>query len=81
VAKDKHLLAVQLAFVLEQISRKFVPNAPNAPMPRFQFTNQVQALSLEMPLYAAFKPPKDYVFMLEDEYFNRVESLLEQVNS
>jgi hypothetical protein len=81
VAKDKHLLAVQLAFVLEQISRKFVPNAPNAPMPRFQFSNRVQNLSLEMPLYAAFKPPKDYVFMLEDEYFNRVESLLDQVNS
>jgi hypothetical protein len=81
VAKDKHILAVQLAFLLEQVSKKFVPNAPNAPMPRFQFSHSVQGLSLETPLYAAFKPPKDYVFMLEDEYFKRVESLLEQVNS
>jgi hypothetical protein len=81
VAKDKHLLAVQLALVLERISRKFMPNAPSAPMPRFQFTNRVQGLSLEIPLYAAFKPPKDYEFMLEDEYFKRVESLLEMVSS
>ena len=49
-------------------------------MPRFQHTNRVQGLSLEMPLYAAFKPPKDYVFMLEDEYFERVEALLGRVN-
>ena len=81
MTRDKHLLAVQLALLLEQISRKFVPNAPNAPMPRFQHTNRVQGLSLEMPLYAAFKPPKEYVFMLEDEYFERVEALLQKVNS
>jgi hypothetical protein len=81
VAKDKHLLAVQLAFLLEQVSKKFVPNVPNAPMPRFQFSNRTQVLNLEIPLYAAFKPPKEYVFMLEDDYFKRVESLLEQVNT
>jgi hypothetical protein len=81
VAKDKHLLAVQLAFLLEQVSKKFVPNAPSVPMSRFQFTNRVQGLSLETPLYAAFKPPKDYEFMLEDEYFKRVEALLELVSS
>ena len=50
-------------------------------MPRFQHTNRVQSLSHEMPLYAAFKPPKEYVFMLEDEYFERVEALLQKVNS
>ena len=81
MAKDKHLLAVRLAFLLEQVSKNFVPNAPSPPMPRFQFTNSVQGLSLETPLYAAFKPPKDYEFMLEDEYFRRVEALLETVSS
>jgi hypothetical protein len=81
VAKDKHLLAVQLAFLLEQVSKKFVPNAPSAPISRIQFTNALHGLSLEVPLYAAFKPPKNYVFMLEDQYFEQVEALLEQVNS
>ena len=81
MAKDKHLMAVQLAFLLEQVSKKFVPNAPSAPIARFQFTNAVNGLSLEIPLYAAFKPPKDYEFMLEDEYFRRVESLLDLVSS
>jgi hypothetical protein len=73
--------ALQLALVLERISRKFVPNAPSVPMPKFQHTSKVQDLTLEVPLYAAFKPPKEYVFMPEDEYFKRVEALLERAKS
>jgi hypothetical protein len=76
--ESRALLAVQFTLWLERVSRRFVMPQPKPPIARFHQVNLVRTLPLEQPIYAARKPPKEYVFIPEDEYFRDVERLLEE---
>jgi hypothetical protein len=69
-------LAVQIALLIERLSRNIQPAPPKALPERLQFNSEVRGLDLEQALYAARKPPTGYEFIREDEHFKRVERLL-----
>ena len=72
-------LAVRVVLMLERLSRRFTPSAPQSPPERLQYSNRPQGLRLEHGLYAAKRPPRAYVFIAKDEYFERSEAVLRQV--
>jgi hypothetical protein len=69
-------LAVQIALLIERLSRNIQPAPLKAPPERLQFNSDTRGLNLEQALYAARKPPARYEFIREDEHFKRVERLL-----
>jgi hypothetical protein len=71
------LVAFQFAWWLERMSRRFFTPASKPPIARFHQVRTVRSLPLEQPVYAACKPPTEYVFISQDEYFHRVERVLE----
>ena len=74
------VLTLRIAFWLERVSRRFIAVMPHAPAAKFDLVATRRELSLERALYAArtSKPePAGYEFVPEDEYFRRVERLLE----
>jgi hypothetical protein len=76
------LAAVRVAWLVERLSRRVsrgLFSAPRPPLPRHHFTNEVRTIDLQTPLRAARKPPREVVFIPEDEYFREVERVLESV--
>ena len=73
------VLTLRIAFWLERVSRRFIAVIPHAPTAKFDLVAARRELSLERALYAArtSKPEAAYEFVPEDEYFRRVERLLE----
>jgi hypothetical protein len=71
------LIAIQIAWWLERVSRRFFIPTIKPPTTRFHQVRTVRSLPLEQPMYAALKPPAEYVFIPEDEYFHRTERVLE----
>jgi hypothetical protein len=69
-------LVVQVALLIERLSRDIQPQPPKAPPAKLQFRGDTRGLNLEQALYAAHRPPARYEFVREDEYFHRVEGLL-----
>ena len=69
-------LAFSVALLLERLSKNVQPAPPSVPLPRHQYRGGVADLQLEQPLRAVGRPPKQYEFIREDEYFERVERLL-----
>jgi hypothetical protein len=72
------VLTLRIAFWLERVSRRFIAVIPHAPAAKFDLVAAPHELSLEQSLYAARKSAREYEFVPEDEYFRRVERLLEQ---
>ncbi len=75
--ESRALLVVQFTLWLERVSRRFIVPQPKPPTVRFHQVNLVRTLPLEQPIYAARKPPREYVFIPEDEYFREVEHVLD----
>jgi hypothetical protein len=79
------VLTLRIAFWLERVSRRFIAVIPHAPSAKFDLVAARRELSLEQALYAAqtskrtsnFEAALEYKFVPEDEYFRRVERLLE----
>jgi hypothetical protein len=79
------VLTLRIAFWLERVSRRFIAVIPQAPAAKFDLVAARRELSLEHALYAAqisrpasnFEAAREYEFVPEDEYFRRVELLLE----
>jgi hypothetical protein len=71
------VLTLRIAFWLERVSRRFVAVIPHAPAAKFDLVAAPRELRLEQALYAARKSAREYEFVPEDEYFRRVEGLLE----
>jgi hypothetical protein len=71
------VLTLRIAFWLERVSRRFIAVIPHAPAGKFDLVASPRELSLEQSLYAARKSAREYEFVPEDEYFRRVERLLE----
>jgi hypothetical protein len=71
------VLTLRIAFWLEQVSRRFIAVIPHAPAAKFDLVASRRELNLEHTMYAARKSPREYEFVPEDEYFRRVELLLE----
>jgi hypothetical protein len=87
------VLTLRIAFWLERVSRRFIAAIPQAPAGKFDLVAARRELSLEQVLYAArsskqsskqpskrafnFEAAREYEFVPEDEYFRRVERLLE----
>ena len=73
------VLTLRIAFWLERVSRRFIAAIPHAPAAKFDLVASRRELSLEQSLYAARTSNLEaaYEFMPEDEYFRRVERLLE----
>jgi hypothetical protein len=71
------VLTLRIAFRLERVSRRFIAVIPHAPAAKFDLVATPRELSLEESLYAARKSAREYEFVPEDEYFRRVERLLE----
>ena len=69
---------VHFVFWLERVSRRFIAVIPHAPAAKFDLVAAPRELSLEESLYAARKSAREYEFVPEDEYFRRVEHLLER---
>ena len=69
-------LAFSVALLLERLSRNVQPAPPSVPLPRYQYRGRVTGLILEQPLRAVERPPTQYEFIREDEYYARVERLL-----
>jgi hypothetical protein len=69
---------LQFTFWLERVSRRFVAVIPHAPAAKFDLVASPRELSLEEALYAARKNALKYEFVPEDEYFRRVEHLLDR---
>ncbi len=72
------VLTLRIAFWLERVSRRFVAVIPHAPAAKFDLVATPRELRLEEAVYAAQKNAREYEFMPEDEYFRRVEHLLER---
>ena len=72
------VLTLRIAFWLERVSRRFVAVIPHAPAAKFDLVAAPRELRLEEAVYAAQKNAREYEFMPEDEYFRRVEHLLER---
>jgi hypothetical protein len=83
------VLTLRIAFWLERVSRRFIAVIPQAPAAKFDLVAARRELNLEEAVYAArtSKQPskhssklevaREYEFVPEDEYFRRVERLLE----
>ena len=74
------VLTLRIAFWLERVSRRFIAVIPHAPAAKFDLVASRRELSLEEAVYAArtSKPEAaGYEFVPEDEYFHRVERLLQ----
>jgi hypothetical protein len=75
------VLTLRIAFWLERVSRRFIAVIPQAPAAKFDLVAARRELSLEQALYAArtskSAAAREYEFVPEDEYFRRVERLLE----
>ena len=74
------VLTLRIAFWLERVSRRFIAAMPHAPAAKFDLVAARRELRLEGALYAARTSklePVGYEFVPEDEYFRRVERLLE----
>jgi hypothetical protein len=71
------LIAFQFMWWLERMSRRFFTPASKPPVARFHQVYAAKSLPLEQPLYAALKPPTEYVFIPQDEYFYRAGKLFE----
>jgi hypothetical protein len=71
------VLTLRIAFWLERVSRRFVAVIPHAPAAKFDLVAVRREVRLEQALYAARKSAREYEFVPEDEYFRRVEGLLE----
>lgn len=69
-------LAFSVALLLERLSRSVQPAPPSVPLPRHQYRGGVADLILEQPLRALQRPPAQYEFIREDDYYARVERLL-----
>lgn len=69
-------LAFSVALLIERLSRSVQPAPPSAPVGRHQYRAALIGLQLEQPLRAVERPPTQYEFIREDEYFTRVERLL-----
>ena len=72
------VLTLRIAFWLERVSRRFVAVIPHAPAAKFDLVAVRRELRLEEAIYAARKNAHEYEFVPEDEYFRRVEHLLER---
>ncbi len=72
------VLTLRIAFWLERVSRRFVAVIPHAPAAKFDLVAAPRELRLEEAVYAARKNALEYEFVPEDEYFRRVEHLLER---
>lgn len=75
--EPRALIILQVAWWLERMSRRFFVPTIKPPTTRFHQVHAARPLLLEQPIYAAHKPPTEYVFIPEDEYFQRVERILE----
>ena len=73
------VLTLRIAFWLERVSRRFIAVIPHAPAAKFDLVASRRELSLEGAVYAArtSKSESAYEFVPEDEYFHRVERLLQ----
>ncbi len=69
-------LAFSVALLLERLSKNVQPAPKGVLLPRHQYRGGVTGLILEQPLRAIERPPTQYEFIREDEYFKRVERLL-----
>jgi hypothetical protein len=74
----KAALAVNVAFLIERLSRLIVPRPPQTPMTRLQFVPAKVGLALEQPLFAT-QPPKVKILQ-QDAYFLEVEALLSEIS-
>jgi hypothetical protein len=72
------LRALNIALLIERISRNFQAAPPASPPGRLQFSAAVRGLNLDQALHAVPNPPR-YEFIREDEYFARVERLLQSL--
>jgi hypothetical protein len=72
----KAALAINVAFLIERLSRLIVPRPPQTPIARLQFAPAKVGLTLEQPLFAT-QPPK-VIILKQDAYFLEVERLLSQ---
>jgi hypothetical protein len=71
------VMTLRIAFWLERVSRRFIAVIPHAPAAKFDLVAAPRELNLEESLYAARKSAREYEFVPEDEYFRRVERLLD----
>ena len=79
------VLTLRIAFWLERVSRRFIAVIPQAPAAKFDLVAARRELNLEEAVYAArtskqsskLEVAQEYEFVPEDEYFRRVELLLE----
>ena len=78
ILRIPQVAGLQFAFWLERVSRRFVAVMPHAPAAKFDLVAAPRELRLEEAVYAARKNALEYEFVPEDEYFQRVEHLLEQ---
>jgi hypothetical protein len=72
------VLTLRVAFWLERVSRRLVAVIPQAPAAKFDLVAARRDLSLERAVYAARTAQDGYEFLAQDEYFRRVERLLER---
>jgi hypothetical protein len=72
------VLTLRIAFWLERVSRRFIAVIPHAPAAKFDLVASRRDLSLERAIYAARTSTDGYRFLTQDEYFQRVERLLER---
>ena len=78
--RDRRVTAIGFALFLERVSRRLFAPPPKPVTARWhRLESAPAALGLERPLYAARRPPSEVVFIPQDEYFERVERVLESV--
>lgn len=73
------LIALRFTLLLERVSRRLFEPPARPVIPRFARHADTRGLELDRPLHAALKPPDEFVFVPQDEYFDEVERLLESV--
>jgi hypothetical protein len=78
-AMHKTALAVNVALLIERLSRFVQPRPPQTPIARLQFSTAKVGLALEQPLFAT-QPPKVRI-LVQDEYFVKVEQVLSETTS
>jgi hypothetical protein len=79
VLMHKTALAINVAFLIERLSRFVVPRPTQTPIARLQFTAAKVGLALEQPLFAT-QPPK-VVILPQDGYFLAVEAVLNETTN
>jgi hypothetical protein len=72
----KAALAINVALLIERLSRFVVPRPPHTPIARLQFATVQVGLALEQPLFATQSPKVQ--ILPQDGYFLEVERVLHE---